>query len=114
MTRSSRKNRPIYNLVAKNPVARFYYTGNHEHPVRRTVLIINETDEVLIGYEFREGSAVRSHEDALKEIKTYRKDSIARWGDYSRLRMSTKNFLKNPKASTLERSPILTMFTEGA
>jgi hypothetical protein len=104
----------VYDIVSKNPVARFYYQGKHSHPVRRTVLIIEESDELIVGYEFREGNTVRSTEEAMKCIKSYRKDRIAKWGDYSRLRMTTKTFFKNPKKSTLERFPIITMFSEGA
>ncbi len=103
-----------YDLVSSKPVARFYYKGNHTHPVRRTVLIIEDREDMIVGYEVREGSTVRTVPECLETIKSYRKDRIAKWGDYSRLRMSSKTFLKDPDASTLEREPILSMFTEGA
>lgn len=103
-----------YDLVAHKPVARFYYKGHHTHPVRRTVLVIEEKDNLLVGYEIREGDTVRTVNEALEQVKSYRKDRIAKWGDYSRLRMSHKTFMKDPEASTLERQPILTMFSEGA
>jgi len=99
--------------VSKKPVARFYYQGNHTHPIRRTVLVIEEDDTKLVGYEFRAGNVVRTREEALSCIRTYKKDRIAKWGDYSRLRMTTKTFLKDPDKTTLERSSIVTMFSEG-
>lgn len=108
------KQRKTYDLVNKKPVARFYYQGSHGHPIRRTVLVIEETDTLIVGYEIREGNNVRSVDEAMREIKSFRKDRIAKWGDYVRLRMSSKNFMKSPESSTLERSSILTMFTEGA
>ena len=104
----------VYEIASKKPVARFYYQGTHSHPVRRTVVIIEETSTTITGYEFRCGNEVRTVNDALGEVKTYRKDRIARWGDYSRLRQSSKTFMKDPNRTTLERFPILSMFNEGA
>lgn len=69
---------------------------------------------MIVGYEFREGSTVRTMEEALHCVKSYRKDKIAKWGDYSRLRQTSATFLKDPEKTTLERFPIITMFTEGA
>ena len=108
------KKTKIYDLVANKPVARFYYKGQHSHPIRRTVLIIEEKDNLLIGYEIRSGNEVRSVKEALSCVKSFRKDEIAKWGDYCRLRMSSKTFMKDPESSTLERQSIVTMFTEGA
>ena len=108
------KNQKIYELVGKKPVARFFYQGHHSHPVRRTVLVIEDRENLLVGYEIREGKTVRSGAEAIASIKSYRKDRIAKWGDYSRLRMTSKTILKNPEVSTLEREPIVTLFTEGA
>lgn len=115
MSKTLKKSHPkIYDLVKKQPVARFFYQGSHTHPVRRTVLIIEETSTMIRGYEFREGTETRTVDDALLNIKSYRKDRIPKWGDYKRLRMSYKTFLKNPLDSTLERFPILSMFRDGA
>lgn len=113
---ATKKSRKVYDLVCKKPVARFFYQGSHSHPVRRTVLIIEETATKITGYEVRCGNTVRSVEElkADNTVRTYRKDRIAKWGDYSRLRMTSATFLKDPDKSTLERFPILTMFTEGA
>lgn len=106
------KRRPtIYGIVPIKPVARFYYQGSHSHPVRRTILIIEDNEDTLVGYELREGRIIRDPLEALKCIKTYKKSRIARWGDYSRLRMTSKTALKNPKRTTLERFPIVAMFT---
>jgi len=109
----TKKIKKKYEILAKKPVAKFYYQGTHSHPIRRTVLLIEETDTFLRGYEFRAGNTVRSVSEAMSEIKTYRKDRIARWGDYSRLRMSSRTFLNDPQQSTLQRLPIVTMFTDG-
>jgi len=103
-----------YDLVTHKPVARFYYKGNHSHPIRRTVLVIEDRDNLIIGYEIRCGSTVRTVTEALDSVKSYRKSDIAKWGDYKRLRMSSKTFMKDPEETTLERLPIMTMFTEGA
>lgn len=107
------KSKKVYELVSKLPVARFYYKGNHTHPVRRTVLVIEERDNLIIGYEFREGTTIRTMDEALASVKSYRKDRIAKWGDYSRLRMSHKTFMRRPNETTLQRSSIMSMFTEG-
>lgn len=106
----------VYDLVSNKPVAKFFYQGSHSHPIRRTVLVIEDTSTQIVGYEFRCGNAVRSVAQALDEnsVKTYRKDRIPKWGDYSRLRMTSNTFLKDPKKTTLERFPILVMFTDGA
>lgn len=114
MKTQARKKIKVYPLVEKKPVARFYYQGKHSHPVRRTVLVIEETENTITGYEFRCGNEVRTREQALECIKTFRKDRIPKWGDYSRLRMSSRTFLKDPQKSTLERYGIVTMFSEGA
>ena len=103
-----------YEILARKPVAKFYYQGSHSHPVRRTVLLLEETDTFLRGYEFRMGNIVRTPSEAMREIKTYRKDRIPKWGDYCRLRMSSKTFLNDPQKTTLERFPIVAMFTDGA
>lgn len=65
-----------YKFLRTNPVAKFYYQGDHTHPVRRTVVIIENGVETFTGYELREGSKVREFKHA--PIKTYRKDRIAR------------------------------------
>tara|TARA_Y100000034_G_scaffold114563_1_gene150827 strand:- start:282 stop:629 length:348 start_codon:yes stop_codon:yes gene_type:complete len=113
-TKARKQKIKVYDLVEKKPVARFYYQGGHSHPIRRTVLIIEETDTTITGYEFRCGNDVRTREEALQSIKTFRKDRIPKWGDYSRLRMTSRTFLKDPEKSTLERCWIVTMFSEGA
>jgi hypothetical protein len=110
------KSQKIYDLVAKKPVARFFYQGKHSHPVRRTVLVTNETETAITGYELREGTKVRSAQEAVTSgcVKTYRKDRIARWGDYSRLTRNSRNFWRDPNQSTLDREPIMTVFVQGA
>jgi hypothetical protein len=106
------KTRKIYEPVTKLPVAKFYYQGNHSHPVRRTVLIVEETKDQFKGYEIREGRTTRSLTEIANHIKSYRKDKIAKWGDYSRLRLAGKARKKSPNNTTLERYPIVAMFSE--
>jgi len=65
----------LYEIAHKYPVARFYYQGSHSHPVRRTILVIESTPKLLVGYELREGSTVREFRNA--PIKSFRKDRIA-------------------------------------
>lgn len=92
-----------YELVKKNPIAKFWYKGKHSHYVRRVVAIINETDDYFQGYELREGKNVRTFQEAHRFIKTYRKDRIARYGDYCRLRASKETARKSRRESTLRR-----------
>jgi len=96
----------IYQPINRLPVAKFYYKGNHSHPVRRTVLIIEENKENFIGYEIREGKNLRPINQVSKYIKTYKKNKIAKWGDYSKLISTAKTLKKKINQSTLERFPI--------
>lgn len=105
------KNR-IYDLVSYKPVAKFYYKGSHSHPVKRIVLVVEERDNMIIGYEIQEGKEFRSIKDSFNNIKSYRKDRIAKWGDYKRLRMSSKTLMKNPEKTTLERYSINVIFSK--
>ncbi len=71
------KNRKDYQFMATNyPVARFFYKGNHTHPVRRTIIVIKQTAETITGYELREGATIRSFQNS--PVKSYRKDTIAK------------------------------------
>lgn len=65
-----------YNFIKKHPVARFFYKGDHSHPVKRTVVLIDVNDDLITGYELREGNEVREFKKA--PIKSYRKDRIAK------------------------------------
>ena len=92
-----------YKLVNTHPVARFYYKGSHSHPIRRTVLITESTDDRIIGYEVRAGDIVRAPNAA--PIKAFLRRKIAR---VRQMRMSRKrNYLilsKGPEVSTLKRT----------
>jgi hypothetical protein len=91
-----------YKLVNNYPVAKFYYKGNHSHPVRRTVLVTESNDWLIIGYEVRAGSEVYS--PAKAKIKSYSRAKIAK---IKQLRASMKRDRviaeKGPNSSTLER-----------
>jgi hypothetical protein len=97
-----------YNLVRNMPVARFWYKGHHTHPVRRTILVIESTPHLFVGYEVREGRILRKLQDA--PIKSYRKDKIA--NTYS-LRPDAPLRRENPNASTLKREKLLSLIETG-
>jgi hypothetical protein len=78
-----------YQFVKDSPVAKFFYKGDHTHPVRRVILIVDQDDERITGYELREGSVTRSFKDA--PIKSYRRDRIARIGQIDRRRVLRRN-----------------------
>ena len=101
-----------YEPVSKLPVAKFYYQGTHSHPVRRTVLVVEESKNQIVGYELREGNTMRNFVESSKFIKSYSKDKIANWGDYSRLRTLAKSRRKPVTQTTLERFSLAGMFTE--
>lgn len=92
-----------YKLVNTHPVARFYYKGSHSHPVQRTVLITESTEDRIIGYEVRAGKIVRQPNAA--PIKSYLRRKIAK---VEGLRLSRKRdyliISKGPKVSTLKRT----------
>lgn len=91
----------VYAVVRKRPAAKFFYQGSHTHPVRRTVLVIEDKPEILVGYEIREGKTLRPMRKA--KIKSYRKDKIAKGGDYCRL----------PKDAKLQRMSLLNLLKSG-
>lgn len=66
----------MHQLMRKLPVARFYYKGNHSHPVKRTVLLVKSTKTKVTGYELREGKTRRDFRNA--PIKSYLRDKIAK------------------------------------
>lgn len=90
-----------YEPIKKLPVAKFYYKGSHSHPVRRTILIIESNNNILRGYELREGSITRT----LKKspIKSFKKNKIAKYSDLGKA--NHKN--PGPKESTLKRMSLL-------
>jgi hypothetical protein len=97
-----------YNIVPTLPVARFWYKGNHSHPVRRTILVTTQDKDSITGYELREGSKVRPAKYA--PVKTFMRSKIAKT---SNLRNS--NPLRNNRTtkSTLVRKPLLDLIESG-
>lgn len=114
MTTATKKNaRKNYDIVSDKPVARFYYQGqSHEHPVRRTVLVIEDLADKIVGYEVREGSTIRDFKEA--PIKSYRKDRIAKYGDRVRLRRSKAAQARALTDTTLQRFNIMDLLRVGA
>jgi len=89
-----------YDVIGTKPVAKFFYQGNHSHPVRRTVLLISEDKDRLTGYEIRAGKHLSSVRKA--KVKTYLKERIAKIGDYSRIRCLRRYADKKDSDTTLE------------
>ena len=100
-----------YGFVRNKPVARFFYKGDHTHPVRRTVIIVESSDTILTGYELREGSTVRKFSEA--PIKSFRRDRIAKVKQVDRRRVIRKQAASLQK-STLIRDNLSTLITNGA
>lgn len=92
-------------------VARFYYKGTHSHPVRRTVVVLEENNNVITGYELREGKIIRNLFDS--PVKSYRKNKISKYGDYCRLKMNNKNYKMNDGESTLQRESLYELVNNG-
>ncbi len=99
----------MYKIINKHPVARFYYTGTHTHPVRRTVLLIEVQPNFIRGYELREGSITREFKDA--PIKSYTRDKIANATPYER-RFDVKA-RKRKGPATYKRQSLLDLVVEG-
>jgi len=104
------KRKRNYDIIYRKPAAKFFYKGTHSHPVRRTVLIVEDNPEFIVGYELRAGNTVRSMKDA--PVHTYRKDRIARYGDYSRLEQHMPAG-KTERSTTLRRMDLLEYVKEG-
>jgi chemotaxis signal transduction protein len=101
------KNNPIKTL----PVARFFYKGNHTHPVRRTVVLVESTKTYLLGFEVREGSEVRKLRKS--PIKRYNRAKIAKVRNIDK-RRKLKRIVKNTDTTTLVRKPLINLLVEGA
>jgi len=99
-----------YQLVSRLPVAKFYYQGSHSHPVRRTVLVTENTPKFFRGYELREGSTTRVYKNA--PIKSYTKAKIAKVGQCGRrLRKRTPQYLH--EEMTLKRHNLAEVVLKG-
>ena len=96
-----------YDLFDNVPVARFWSKGNHTHPVRRTVLVIESTKDHIKGYELRDGNVVRVASKA--PVKTYNRSKIAK---ESNLRSNQKRRVVSSK-STLVRRPLMDLIEAG-
>ncbi|RDJ35610.1 MAG: hypothetical protein DWQ19_12395 [Crenarchaeota archaeon] len=102
-----------YQFVENRPVARFFYQGDHTHPVRRTVLIIETTDRVITGYELREGSTIREFKDA--PVKSYSRKKIAKVGQLDSRRVLKRTAKQNQlNRTTLVRSDLKELIRRGA
>src|SRR4051812_11016792 len=96
-----------YEPQRKNPIARFYYKGNHSHPVRRTVLVIESGRSHITGWELREGNTTRELTDA--PIKTYNRSKVA-----SPKQLRKENQLRRANApTTYQRANLLDLLVLG-
>ena len=100
-----------YRLVRNLPVARFYYTGSHSHPVRRTVLVVTATSRTITGYELREGSEVRNYTKA--PIKSFRRAKIAKVNQCGR-RLRRRVESRQLNKTTLQRVSLVDIVKRGA
>ena len=96
-----------YDLVENVPVARFWYKGNHTHPVRRTVLVTESTKTYIKGYELRDGNVVRTASKA--PIKTYNRSRIAKGMNLRTEQRKASGLTK----STLVRKPLIDLIEVG-
>ena len=99
-----------YNTVRNLPVARFYYKGNHSHPIRRTILVTESNGKLIKGYELRCGTDIRN--PGSSPIRTFLRSNIATFGE---LRKGSSDREKNKKSdTTLTRSGLLDLVVSGA
>lgn len=94
-----------YPPVRTNPVAKFFYKGSHSKPIRRTIIIVEINNDLIKGYELREGNTVRLLGKA--PIKSYKRSNIAKHGEVS------KKTKLDPKASTFQRMSLLELLEVG-
>ena len=99
-----------YDVVKNQPVAKFYYQGNHSHPVRRTILITEETPKVIIGYVLRDGA--NTYPFAKAPIKSFSKDKIAKIKQCGR-RLRSRLPQKAQSKTTYQRTDLLKLVQEG-
>jgi hypothetical protein len=97
-----------YNIVSDLPVARFWYKGNHSHPVRRTILVTTQDKNSITGYELREGSKIRPAKYA--PVKTFTRSKIAKTNN---LRQDNPLRKKGQIKSTLVRKPLIDLIESG-
>ncbi len=96
-----------YKPIRNQPFYKFYYKGDHSHPVQRTVLVVTLTRDLVTGYELREGNIARTIDTA--PIKSYRRDRIAA---LSQLRNDNPR-RKKAKKTSLVKCGIKKIQTEG-
>lgn len=97
-----------YDVVKDYPVARFWYKGNHSHPVRRTILVTKQDKETITGYELREGRKIRPAKYA--PVKTFKREKIAKTNN---LRPDNPLRKNNQIKSTLVRKPLIDLIESG-
>jgi hypothetical protein len=104
------KEKKDYKIVRSLPVARFYYSGSHTHPVRRTVLIIEVNSRVITGFELRDGSEIRNFKTA--PVKSYCKNKIAKIKQCGR-RLRNRVDVNLLNKTTLKRASLIDLVKRG-
>lgn len=99
----------VFPLVRNLPVWKFYYKGNHTHPVRTTIAVIENTANNVTGYVLRRGNEVFMRlQDA--QIRTFTKSEIA---SYDQIDNRSKKASKSTR-STLTKHNIVDLIVQGA
>lgn len=84
------KTETSYPIIRNKPVAKFTYKGSHSKRVRRTVLLTEIRQNILRGYEVREGNEVRDLEDMVETgdevIKSFSRTKV---GDLERFSLAS-------------------------
>lgn len=99
----------VFPLVRNLPVWKFYYRGNHTHPVRTTIAVIENTTNTVTGYVLRRGNDVCARlQDA--PIRTFKKSEIASYNQIdSRSKKAT-----NSSRTTLTKHNLVDLIVQGA
>lgn len=99
----------VFPLIRNLPVWKFYYKGNHTHPVRTTIAVIENTANNVTGYVLRRGNEVCMRlQDA--QIRTFTKSEIA---SYDQIDTRSKKASKSTR-STLTKHNLVDLIVQGA
>jgi len=101
-----------YELVRNQPVARFYYKGDHTKPVRRTVVLVKDgvKSDTITGYEIRVGSNTRPlHKAPVKSFSRSKIAVISQCG----MRLRNRTPKKLHSKSTFERKGLVDLVLNG-
>jgi hypothetical protein len=99
----------VFPLIRNLPVWKFYYRGNHTHPVRTTIAVIENTTNTVTGYVLRRGNDVCARlQDA--PIRTFKKSEIA---SFNQIDSRSKKSSTSSK-TTLTKHNLVDLIVQGA